>query len=180
MTNTITGLATLALISAWCHGPASPFLPAAFEPALLAYGRIYPPLVVALVGTAASLGAEALNYAGYAWLLHGRHLGRIREVSSGVTRMFQRQPFLACIVVACTPVPDWSVRVLGTLARYPARRYLLAFAVGRVPKFWLIATVGQALQVSLSAVVALALGSVLVTLGGVAIKRWHGAVPRAS
>jgi uncharacterized membrane protein YdjX (TVP38/TMEM64 family) len=174
------GLGTLALISAWCHGPASPLLPAAFEPVLLAYGRLYPPLVVALVGTAASIAAEALNYAGYAWLLHRRHLRRIREVSAGVTRIFGRRPFLACVLVACSPVPDWSARVLGALAHYPARRYLLAFAVGRVPKFWLIATLGQALQVSRSAVLALMLVSLLVTYGGVAIKRLHGARLKAS
>lgn len=174
------GLGTLALISAWCHGPASPFLPAAFEPVLLAYGRLYPPLVVALVGAAASIVAEALNYSGYAWLVHNRRLGRVREVSAGVTRIFRRTPFLACVVVASTPLPDWSVRVLGALARYPARRYLLAFAVGRVPKFWLIATVGQALQVSRGAVVALVLGSVLVTYAGVAIKRLHEARLRPS
>jgi uncharacterized membrane protein YdjX (TVP38/TMEM64 family) len=174
------GLGTLALISAWCHGPASPLLPAAFEPVLLAYGRLYPPLVVALVGTAASIAAEALNYAGYGWLLHRRRLGRIREVSAGVTRIFGRTPFLACIVVAGTPLPDWSVRVLGALARYPARRYLLAFAIGRVPKFWLIAAAGQALQVSRSAVVALVLVPILVTYAGVAIKRLHGARLRVS
>lgn len=178
--STWTGLGSLAMISAWCHGPASPLLPAAFEPVLMAYGRIYPPLVVALVGAAASIAVEAVNYAGYAWLLHRRHLGRIREVSTGVTRIFERRPFLACVVVACTPVPDWSARVLGALARYPARRYLLAFAVGRVPKFWLVATVGQALHVSRSAVWALVLVSVLVTYGGVAIKRLRGARLRAS
>jgi membrane protein YqaA with SNARE-associated domain len=178
--STWTGLGSLALISAWCHGPASPFLPAAFEPVLMAYGRIYPPLVVALVGTAASIAVEAVNYLGYGWLLHARRLGRVREVSAGMTRIFGRHPFLACLLVASTPAPDWSARILGALARYPARRYLLAFAVGRLAKFWLLATVGQVLQLSRSAVLALVVGSVLVTYGGVAVRRWHGAGARAA
>jgi uncharacterized membrane protein YdjX (TVP38/TMEM64 family) len=170
-----TGLGSLALISAWCHGPASPLLPAAFEPVLLAYGQMYPPLVVALVGTAASIVAEAINYVSYGYLLRGRYLLRVREVSAGLTRMFGRHPFLVCLLAAFTPVPDWSVRILGALARYPVRRYLLAFAVGRVPKFWLIATVGQALHISWWAVLALVLGSVLVTCAGVAARRLHEA-----
>jgi len=130
-----TGLGSFALITAWCHGPASPLLPFAFEPVLMAYGKIYPPLTVALVGTAASVAVEAVNYMGYRWLLHRRRLGRVREVSAGMTRIFGRRPFLACLLVASTPVPDWSARILGALARYPARRYLLAFAVGRLPMF---------------------------------------------
>ena len=168
-----TGLGSLALISAWCHGPASPLLPAAFEPVLLAYGRLFPPLVVALVGTAASIAVEALNYLSYRWLLDSRRLTRVRQVSAGVTRMFGRRPFVTCVVVASTPFPDWSARILGALAHYPARRYLLAFTLGRLPKFWFLATVGQVLQVTRSTVVALVLGSLLVTYGAVAVKRWH-------
>lgn len=174
------GLGTLALISAWCHGPASPLLPAAFEPVLMGYGRLYPPLIVALVGTLASLIAEAGNYAGYGWLLHTSRLRRVREVSGNVTRMFGRRPFLACLLVASTPVPDWSVRILGALTRYPARRYLAAFALGRLPKFWLLATVGQALQLSRGALLALVLGSILVTYAGVAVRRLRTAEPSPS
>jgi membrane protein YqaA with SNARE-associated domain len=166
-----TGLGSLALISAWCHGPASPLLPAAFEPVLLAYGRIYPPFISALVATAASIAVEAINYVGYGWLLHGRRLRRIREVSSGPTRIFARRPFLACLLVASTPVPDWSARILGALARYPARRYLLAFALGRLPKFWLIASAGQLLHVTRGTALALVLGSALVTYGAAVVRR---------
>ena len=111
-------LGTLALISAWCHGPASPFLPAAFEPVLLAYGRVHPPLIVAVVSTLASIPVEAVNYLGYRWLLDSNRLRRVREASTRVTRLFARQPFLTCLLVAATPVPDWSARILGALARY--------------------------------------------------------------
>jgi uncharacterized membrane protein YdjX (TVP38/TMEM64 family) len=170
-----TGLGSLALIALWCHGPASPFLPAAFEPFLMAYGRIHAPLVVALVATGASLAVEAANYAGYAYLLRSRRLRRIRAVSSRVTALFQRWPFVTCLLAAATPVPDWSVRILGAFACYPMRRYLLAFAIGRVPKFWLLASVGQALQISRTTVVAMVLGSVVVTGAGVAVRHLRSA-----
>ena len=29
-----------------CHGPLSPFLPATFEPILLRYGQLHPPLLI--------------------------------------------------------------------------------------------------------------------------------------
>jgi uncharacterized membrane protein YdjX (TVP38/TMEM64 family) len=169
--STWTGLGSLALISAWCHGPASPFLPVAFEPVLLAYGRIYPPLLVAVVGTAASIVAEAVNYLGYAYLLRSRRLRRIQQVSIRLTTWFARHPFLTCLLAASTPVPDWSVRILGALARYPARRYLLAFAIGRVPKFWLIATVGQAVRINPWALAAVVLALLVVAYAGVAFRR---------
>jgi uncharacterized membrane protein YdjX (TVP38/TMEM64 family) len=176
-----TGLGTLALISAWCHGPASPLLPAAFEPVLITYGRLHPPLIVALVATVASIGVEAINYLGYRWLLDRRRLTRIRQVSGGVTRMFGRRPFLACLLVAATPLPDWSARILGALTHYSVRRYLLAFALGRLPLFWLLAALGQVLHVSRPMVLMLVLGSVLATYGGMAMRRWQGArLPAAS
>lgn len=168
------GLGTLALISAWCHGPASPLLPAAFEPVLLAYGRMYPPLVVALVATAGSLPAEVINYVSYGWVLHARRLGRVRQTSARVTRLFERRPFLATVVVAATPIPDWSARILGALARYPTGRYLAAFAIGRLPLFWLLAAAGQVIRLPSTAVLALVIGSVVVTYGGLALRRWRG------
>jgi uncharacterized membrane protein YdjX (TVP38/TMEM64 family) len=171
-----TGLGAFALIAAWCHGPASPFLPVAFEPVLLVYGRIYPPLVVAVVGTAASIVAEAVNYLGYGYLLRSRRLRRIQQVSSRVTTWFARHPFLTCVLAASTPIPDWSVRILGALARYPARRYLLAFAIGRVPKFWVIATVGQVLQINPWALAAAVLALLVVAYAGVAFRRLGGRV----
>jgi hypothetical protein len=74
-------------------------------------------------------------------------------------------------LLASTPVPDWSARILGALARYPARRYLLAFALGRLPKFWLIASAGQLLHVTRGTALALALGSALVTYGAAVVRR---------
>ena len=55
----------------WVHGPVSPFLPAAYEPVLMHYGTLYPPLVVAGIGTVANLVVEALNYVLYR---HGAEL----------------------------------------------------------------------------------------------------------
>jgi uncharacterized membrane protein YdjX (TVP38/TMEM64 family) len=168
-----TELIPLVLAAAWCHGPASPLLPAAFEPVLMAYGRSHPPLLIALIAVATSVAVESVNYLGYGYLLRSRRLGRVREISARLTALFARRPFLVCLLIAATPLPDWSVRILGALARYPARRYLLAFALGRVPKFWLLATLGHALQLSGSILLAVAAGSILLTYGVLGVRRWR-------
>jgi membrane protein YqaA with SNARE-associated domain len=159
-------LVPLILTAAWCHGPASPLLPAAFEPVLMAYGRSFSPLLLALIATVVTAAMESINYLGYGYLLRHRRLGGIRNASARLTRLFTRSPFLLCLLVAATPLPDWSARVLGALSRYPARRYLLAFVLGRIPKFWLIAAVGHELRLGKPALIALVLGSVLITLAG--------------
>lgn len=171
-----TELLPLVLTAAWCHGPASPLLPAAFEPVLMAYGRSHSPQLVALIAVVTSVGMESVNYLGYSYLLRSRRLGRIRETSARLTALFARRPFLVCLLVAATPLPDWSVRILGAFARYPARRYLLAFALGRVPKFWLLATLGHALQLSGPVLLTLAVGSVMLTYGATVLRRRRGSV----
>jgi uncharacterized membrane protein YdjX (TVP38/TMEM64 family) len=117
---------------------------------------------------------ESVNYLGYRYLLRSRRLGRVREISAHLTALFARCPFLVCLLVAATPLPDWSVRILGAFARYPARRYLLAFALGRVPKFWLLATLGHALQLSQTVLVTIAAGSLLLTCAVYGLRRWQG------
>jgi uncharacterized membrane protein YdjX (TVP38/TMEM64 family) len=169
-------LIPLVLTAAWCHGPASPFLPAAFEPVLMAYGRSHSPLLIALIAVVTSVGVESLNYLGYGYLLRNHRLGRVRETSARLTALFARRPFLVCLLVAGTPLPDWGVRVLGAFARYPARRYLLAFALGRVPKFWLLATLGHALQLSGSVLLAIAAGSLLLTYAALWVRRRQASV----
>lgn len=168
-------LLPLVLTAAWCHGPASPFLPAAFEPVLMAYGRVHPPLLVALIATVTSVCMEGVNYLGYGYLLRSRRAVRVRDASARLTGFFQRSPFLTCLIVSATPLPDWSARILGALARYPARRYLLAFLLGRIPKFWLLATIGHAFQPSRTFLLVTVIGSILLTYGGVCIRRFRRA-----
>ena len=164
-------LLPLVLTAVWCHGPASPFLPAAFEPVLMAYGRNYPPLLIAVIAVITSVGMESVNYLGYGYLLRSRRLARVRGTSTRLTALFARRPFLLCLLVAATPLPDWSARVLGALARYPARRYLLAFTLGRLPNFWLLTTLGHALQLSGSVLMTIAAGSLLLTYGAMWLRR---------
>jgi uncharacterized membrane protein YdjX (TVP38/TMEM64 family) len=161
-----TTLVGFVLLSLTCHGPLSPFLPAAYEPILLFYGTLYPPLAVAVLGAVAATAAEYLNYYLYRALLACRPLDRLMKSSGArpVTALFERHPFLAIWVCAWSPLPDWAARALASHSRYPLHRYLTAFVLGRIPKFWLLAAVGAYWMPSGTTVIAIAAGSVLVTL----------------
>jgi membrane protein YqaA with SNARE-associated domain len=180
-----TAIVVFVLLTLACHGPLSPFLPATFEPILLLYGQLHPPLVVALVAAVASAAAEYVNYYLYGALL-GCDSGE-RVMRSGVARAiaaaFGRQPFLAIWVCAWSPLPDWAARILASHARYPVGRYLLAFVVGRIPKFWLLAAIGMHWMPSGWVLWGVVGASVAVTLLGMRRReggRWAppSAVPR--
>jgi uncharacterized membrane protein YdjX (TVP38/TMEM64 family) len=168
-----TTLVVFVLLSLGCHGPLSPFLPATYEPILLFYGKLYPPLAVALLGAVAATAAEYLNYYLYRALLDCRSLDRLMRSNGArpVTALFARQPFLAIWICAWSPLPDWAARILSAHSRYPVHRYLAAFVAGRIPKFWFLAAVGSYWMPAGWTVVAIAAGSALVTLVGILRRR---------
>jgi membrane protein YqaA with SNARE-associated domain len=164
-------LIPLFIAAAWCHGPAAPFLPATFEPVVMAYGQTHAPALVALSAAVISVVMEGVNYLGYGYVLRSKRLGRIRTASARLTSLFQRRPFLTCLLVAATPLPDWSARILGAIAGYSTSRYLGAFLLGRMSSFWLLAAIGQQFQPPRSVLLVAAVGSILLTYGSVCLRR---------
>lgn len=147
----IVPLFPFVLYTIWTNGPHSPVLPASYEPVLMLYGRIYPPVLIGAVGTAATVFVEWINYHLYTRaadlravrrLQGGRLVGRLR-------RLFARHPFLTVWLCSITPLPYWVARVLAVLARYSKRRHLTATALGRFPKLWFIAALGEPLGLSI-------------------------------
>jgi hypothetical protein len=136
----------------------------------MAYGQTHAPALVALSAALISVVMEGVNYLGYGYVLRSKRLGRIRTASARLTTLFQRWPFLTCILVAATPLPDWSARILGAMARYSTSRYLAAFLVGRMTSFWLLATIGYRFQPPRSWLFIAAAGSILLTYGTVGLR----------
>jgi membrane protein YqaA with SNARE-associated domain len=134
------------------------------EPVLLATAKHYPPVLVALAGTAGCLVAIALDYAMIGWLVNHRLIRGELEDSGGfktAQRIFGRAPFLLIAGSALLPVPFYPVKILAIARDYPIGRFCLALVLGRFPRFYLIALGGQKVQAPnsalLSATVALAL-----------------------
>ena len=145
----IAGLVGFLCVTIFVNGPLAPLLPATYEPVLMLVGRVYPPLLVAIVGVAGTLYVEFLNYHLYrAAILHPR-LDKARS-STWVRRtvaLFRRSPFLCVWLCAWSPLPYWAVRILAPLSNYPVRPYLLATFLGRAPRLWFFAALGLVLPI---------------------------------
>ncbi len=172
----LPGTATVVvfvLLSLGCHGPLSPFLPAAYEPILLFYGQLFPPIAVALVGAVASAAAEYLNYHLYRAVLHRSGLDRLLrgDIARPVTKLFARRPLLATWICAWSPLPDWATRILAAHSGYSVWRYLAAVLAGRIPKFWLLAELGLYWLPTGRTLLMIAGGSTLIALAGILRRR---------
>ena len=137
-------------VSALVNGPLAPLLPATYEPILMVEGRVHPPLVVALVGVAAILWVEFLNYHLYRLAVLHPKLDRARfsPLVRRTVALFEKSPFFAIWLCAWSPLPYWAVRILAPLTRYPMWRYLLATFLGRAPRLWFFAALGPVVPVS--------------------------------
>lgn len=161
------------LLAVVVHGPLSPFLPTAFEATLLYYGRFYPALVLAVVGTAGASLAEGINYYLVDWAAELPKLAALKKRSAvrWSIQAFLRAPFWTTVIVIFSPIPDSAVRILAPLGRYPLPRFLAAVALGRFPRLLLIA--GFGMLVPVPAWLLLGAGVILVAI---AVGRRHAAI----
>jgi membrane protein YqaA with SNARE-associated domain len=143
------GMVVFTLVAIWMNGPAAVVVPAGFEPILLLFGELYPPLLVAVVGTLAATYIEFFNYHMFRGVLALSALRPLREnrLTRAAVALFERQPFFAVWLMAWTPIPFTIARILSAIAKYPAERHLLAVTLGRFPRFWLFAVLGDALDI---------------------------------
>ncbi len=130
------GLVGFTLVTIWVNGPLGIFLPATYEPILMLFGRVYPPLLVGFVGILGVLYVEYLNYHLYGKLLHLEGFRVVRESRTvrRVVGLFRRAPFFTVWLCSWSPLPYWAVRILAPISRYPTRKYLLATFLGRFPR----------------------------------------------
>ena len=161
---------TFVVTTLWVHGPWSPLLPTAYEPVLMLFGKLYPPWLIALTGATLSCLVEWFNYRVYDWASDLKRLEKYKEKASHGrwVALFRQHPFLVVWVFALSPLPDWVMRIVAVVAKYSVWRYVLAFWLGRLPKFFLLALLGKALPVS---PLALTIGAVGVVVLGYAMGR---------
>jgi membrane protein YqaA with SNARE-associated domain len=120
------------------------FLP--HEPALFAAATVYPPRVVATVGVIACSVAIILDYWLIGWFVSRRLVkeqvdkSRVYEIAK---RIFQKAPALLVAGSAFAPVPFYPVKILAIASNYSVVRFIIAMAIGRWPRFLLLAIGGQ-------------------------------------
>lgn len=140
----VGGLVGFSVVTVWVNGPLGIFMPATYEPILMIFGRLYPPVVIGLTGIVSVVYVEFLSYHLHAKILHSRKLEVLREhpVVQRLIPLFRRVPFFTVWLCSWSPLPYWSVRILAPLAGYSVPRYLLATFLGRFPRFWFFAALG--------------------------------------
>ena len=159
-------LTGFVLMTIWINGPWAPLLPATYEPVLMLFGRLYPPVLIATLGIAGTLYVEFLNYHLYRRVLQLESLTRIREgrFLTRLSRLYRRAPFFTIWLCSWSPLPYWSVRFLSPLIGYPVGKHLVATLLGRFPRLWFFAALGLFLPVSGELLAAIAGGSILLAV----------------
>jgi len=170
------GLVGFGIVTVWVNGPISPFLPSTYEPMLMLVGRVYPPLMVAVVGTAGTLYVEYLNYQLFKRVLQISSLERMRkgQTVTWVLKWFNKAPFLTVWVSSWSPIPYWPVRFISPLAGFDVRRHLFATFLGRFPRLWFFAALGLWWDASLGVLALISMSSIFLALGIYVYKRTRG------
>ncbi|MFC2075470.1 VTT domain-containing protein [candidate division KSB1 bacterium] len=136
------------------------------EPIILYYSKFATPLMVTLAALAGTLWMESLNYRLVQMFFHIPKLEQLKK-SKGfqkTIKYFLKAPFLSTVVAAVTPVPFYPFRVVASAAGFPLKKYLGAIALGRSPRFYLLAYFGHAVPLPNKLIVFIFLALFLVLL----------------
>lgn len=157
-------LVWLAIIGIPANSPLGPVMPTLFEPFVMEVAKYNAPLLVTTVATGAYVYMEFVNWYVYGWILNWDRFNALPEkrwIKWGVSK-FARFPFMTILFFAATPVPFWVVRCLAILKKYPLGIFLVATAIGRFPRFYMYAWLGDKLLVPTPILLAVAFGTAII------------------
>ena len=128
----------------WYSIPGNSFLWLPHEPAVIYAGAIYAPALVAGVGGTATMLASMVDHAVFTRVFQLESMAPIRQTRfmRASVNLFNRRPWWTIVFFALTPIPFYPVRVVAPTANYPVARYVSAVVVGRVPRYFLLASGG--------------------------------------
>ncbi|MCH9014838.1 MAG: hypothetical protein IH877_04005 [Gemmatimonadetes bacterium] len=157
-------LVWLAIIGIPANSPLGPVMPTLFEPFVMEVAKYNAPLLVTTVATGVYVYMEFVNWHVYGWILNWDRFNALPEkrwIKWGVSK-FARFPFMTILFFAATPVPFWVVRCLAILKKYPLGIFLVATAIGRFPRFYMYAWLGDKLLVPTPILLAVAFGTAII------------------
>lgn len=133
------------------------------EPAVIGAGAelgIWPTALIATAGTLLAAGVDLWLFAPALARRGGNATGLLARMLAG----FARAPFAVLVLASLTPLPFWPFKALAFASGYPRVRYLAAVAVGRLPRYALLAWLGQTLALPWWAIVGTSLLLVAASL----------------
>jgi len=169
----LSELSVFLSLTLLANGPYAALLPVAYEPVVMLFARLHPPLLVAALGTLGATAVEIVNYRLFSAAVHSDLAARAR--SSGLARRvaqrFATRPFATVALCAAAPVPFWIARVAGALLHYPERRFVAATAVGRFPRLLCYAALATVIPLTTGQIVAVAAAITLAFAAWVVARR---------
>jgi membrane protein YqaA with SNARE-associated domain len=124
---------------------ACTFIPLPTPQVVILYGGEFSPLFVAVVGGVATCISGLINYGITAYLLSKNIAKPIKDsrLFRFSTRMFERAPFVSLVIAGFSPIPFDPFMFLSAAVCYSYTKYLLAIFVGRTPRYFLLAYLGE-------------------------------------
>ena len=119
------------------------------EPVVFYGATLWSPLIVAVIMTAASCVSAVIDYRLLPWVSSG--LQKVSATRVGLKRFstwFQIAPFPVLIAANLLPIPFAPFKLACVETKYPLRRYQLALVLSRLPRYFLLATIGRTLAIS--------------------------------
>ena len=153
---------------------ACTLVPLPTPPYVIALGKVFHPSIVALAGAVGNVIAAFVEYQLLLWLFSKTELQQRVETNHIFRRFshyFRRMAFVCLIFTGFTPIPFEPFRFAAILARYNLPRYLLAVLLGRFPRYYLIALIGDQFQIPTRYLVILLIVSLIIPIVGMLIKR---------
>ena len=134
------------------------------EPVLIYFGKSFSPATVMAVALSSTLLVELTNYYAIGHLFDLRAFQKIKAspLVNKAVNLFLKAPFPALVFFAFAPIIFYPFRFLTVLSKYPARKYILAVALGRGPRFFLLALLGSRVDVPISALILFTLSLFLM------------------
>jgi membrane protein YqaA with SNARE-associated domain len=119
------------------------------EPVLIWYGKIQNLLRLSASATLGTLLAGYLDYRFFAPVLNLSFSAKYKSSRTyqRAQGWFSRAPFWALTIGGFLPVPFYPFKFLAFAAKYPLSKYLVAVAVGRFPRYYLLGLAGFFLQI---------------------------------
>lgn len=125
---------------------ANSFIPFPHEPAVIYYGKIFSPFMVAMVCGLATCMSAWMDIMVLGTLFSYKKITEFKEKSRVykiVEHYFNQTPFWTLVFAAFSPVPFYPFRVIGIISRYVRWKYVLSVFIGRTPRYYILAWLGN-------------------------------------
>ena len=153
---------------------ACTLIPLPTPPYVIALGKVFDPSTVAFTGAIGNCIAAFAEYHLLLWLFSKTELQQRVETNRIFQRFsyyFRHMAFVCLVFTGFTPIPFEPFRFAAILARYNCSLYLLAVLLGRFPRYYLIALIGDQFQIPIRYLIILLIVSLAIPIIGMLIKQ---------